>query len=255
MSRVSKSPLVDSQQIPNNAIDLRGQPFGRLVVQSFFGVSATTGHAIWLCLCECGKEKKIRSSELRSGNAKSCGCRGSRYIDRSGERFGRLTVINDAGRTKRGKTLWNCLCDCGEMVVVRGYLLASGATQSCGCLRSEISGQRLRTHGKYNTPEYRSWSKMIRRCTDKNCRQWKWYGGRGITVCTRWANCFDSFLKDVGCRPSKGHSLDRFPDRDGNYEPGNVRWATQKQQMRNTRANLRITYRGETRVLVEWSGS
>ena len=94
---------------------------------------------------------------------------------------------------------------------------------------------------------------MIRRCTVPGVVGYAEYGGRGITVCARWLESFDAFLEDMGPRPSDEHSLDRWPDREGGYEPGNCRWATREEQGRNTRANRRLTHGGETLTVVEWS--
>lgn len=101
--------------------------------------------------------------------------------------------------------------------------------------------------------EYRLWSGMIQRCTNPKFVDWRLYGGRGISVCERWRQSFATFFADMGARPSAGLSLDRWPDSNGNYEPGNVRWATAKQQCRHTTRNRQITANGRTQTLVEWS--
>jgi len=103
------------------------------------------------------------------------------------------------------------------------------------------------------TPEYVAWVGMIQRCENRKLPDFPRWGGRGIRVCRRWRKSFAAFLADVGGRPSTLHSLDRYPRRDGNYEPGNVRWATKREQARNTRSNHRVTAHGETLCLVEWS--
>lgn len=100
--------------------------------------------------------------------------------------------------------------------------------------------------------EYRVWRGMIKRCTFPLALRWDYYGGRGVKVCDRWLASFADFLADVGPRPSDKHSLDRFPNNVGNYEPGNVRWATQKQQMNNRRDNVLVTVDGATRTVTEW---
>jgi hypothetical protein len=115
--------------------------------------------------------------------------------------------------------------------------------------RSKIHGHHARGH---KTPEYNAWDRMKARCYNPKYENYKWYGAKGITVCDRWLNSFENFLSDVGFRPSKEHSLDRFPNKFGNYEPGNVRWATRKEQARNTTRNRFITYNGETKTVVEW---
>ncbi len=98
---------------------------------------------------------------------------------------------------------------------------------------------------------YRSWSKMIQRCRNPQNDRWKDYGGRGIQVCARWQT-FEHFLSDMGVRPP-GKSLDRYPNKDGNYEPGNTRWATPKEQSNNTRNNIVLTFLGKTQTISEWA--
>lgn len=107
--------------------------------------------------------------------------------------------------------------------------------------------------GLCNTPEYGVWMRMRRRCYDQKYRSYEFYGAKGIAVCEKWNRSFLAFLADVGVRPSALHSIDRFPNRNGNYEPGNVRWATQTQQMRNTNATVELTLNGITRPLCDWA--
>jgi hypothetical protein len=156
----------------------------------------------------------------------------------AGARFGRLEVLGPSESVNK-KRFVQVRCACGVTKSVRVELLNRGL-QSCGCLRSEKSGQRAKalftTHGEAaaRTPEYVAWLSMIRRCTDPNGPKWEHYGGRGIQVCEKWHASFEAFLADVGRRPSRGHSLDRIQV-DGNYEPGNVRWATATIQRHNRR--------------------
>lgn len=174
---------------------------------------------------------------------------------REGIRYGRLVVLRFSGILRR-KSLWECSCDCGIAVTVLGNSLQSGATQSCGCLRAEIVKTASIKHGDthFNLPktrEYHSWDAMKQRVTNPKARQFKNYGGRGVSICDRWMNSYSNFLKDMGRCP-KGCSLDRI-NNSGNYEPGNCRWATHIQQGGNKRTCRYITRDGKTMCASAWS--
>ena len=158
-------------------------------------------------------------------------------VDLRGQRFGSMVVVSDMGMME-GVHYWLCRCSCGFAIPVRHGNLTSGNTHTCGCganknreLANRIHGHSTRRLGPTTT--YNSWKCMIIRCTYKSHRQFKDYGGRGIRVCAQWRR-FELFLADMGERPV-GKTLDRWPDPDGNYKPGNCRWATRIQQRRNRR--------------------
>lgn len=179
-------------------------------------------------------------------------------------RFGRLTVVGEgapkvAASGFSAKTA-RVRCDCGVEKVVRAGDLKHGYSHSCGCLQRELTAvkiaDRSRTHGQagksVRTPEYSAWSSMKRRCSSPRDSNYPRYGGRGITVCDRWRDSFEAFFEDMGPRPSAIHSVER-DNRDGNYEPGNCRWATQKEQANNRRSNVEVEAFGETMTVVQWA--
>lgn len=174
------------------------------------------------------------------------------FIDLTDQVFGRLKVIRHIKKTEWKDTRWECKCDCGNMAIVRAASLKAGLTKSCGCLHREITGNINRSHGMSGSPEYRAWTKIIRRCTKPNTKEFKDYGNRGITVCKSWENNFTTFFKHVGKRPSKKHSIDRI-NNNGNYETGNVRWALPKVQANNSRRNHKITLNNWTLNLGQWA--
>lgn len=163
----------------------------------------------------------------------------------TGQKFNRLTVIK---HIENYKCL--CKCDCGNVKEISGNHLRSGRTKSCGCLKKEMTMDRNKTHGMSESKEYIIWSAMNQRCSNKNNKGYKYYGGRGIKVCKGWLK-FENFYKDMGNKP-QGLSLDRIDNSKG-YCKENCRWATRKEQQRNTRYNKMIAYKGETKCLVEWS--
>lgn len=162
-----------------------------------------------------------------------------------GQRFGRLEILSRDGSDKNGNAKWLCRCECGAEKSVYSQALRSGATQSCGCMNKEINAGRS-THGMSATSEYKAWAGMVQRCTNPKNPKWSRYGARGITVCDRWRD-FESFRADMGARPA-GMTIDR-KDNDGNYEPGNSRWATQQQQGNNRGNNHLVVLDGAQMTL------
>jgi len=174
-------------------------------------------------------------------------------LDLAGQIFGRLTARRRVLRGRKG--FWFCDCSCGLTAVVEVSKLRSGHTKSCGCLVLR-HGHSDRQGGERNgarSPEYHSWIAMKDRCTNPSHRNFSNYGGRGVTICERWLSSFENFLADMGPRPSPSHSLDRYPNRDGHYEPGNCRWATDIDQARNRRTNRILVVDGRSMPIIAWA--
>lgn len=169
-------------------------------------------------------------------------------IDLTGKRYGRLVAVAPAAASGRLRK-WDCQCDCGSAACVATNKLTSGHTRSCGCLVSEALAQT--THGMRHTRVYSIWKDMRKRCQNPKATHFENYGGRGIRVCAEWED-FHAFYADMGEPPSGAHTLDRM-DSNGNYEKGNCRWATMKEQSRNRRNNHMITHDGRTLCLSEWA--
>jgi hypothetical protein len=165
-------------------------------------------------------------------------------IDHSGQRFGRVVVLEYAGTQLSHIATWRCRCDCGKEFVAQASNLRGGSTQSCGCARTEkmkaILAVTMRKHGHCVagtiSSTYQSWASMKYRCTRRNSAHWPKYGGRGISVCAEWLDSFDRFVADMGERPPHT-TIDRI-DNDGNYEPSNCRWADAKTQRSNQRKRI-----------------
>lgn len=177
-------------------------------------------------------------------------------LDLRGQRFTRLIAIESLGLTKQKRVLWKCICDCGNFHNVPSNALRSGNTKSCGCLKDEIlkatNKRKIESAlGSHHVRARNTWSKMIDRCTNPKNKDYKLYGGRGISVCDRWKS-FKNFLDDMGDPPDKT-SIDRWPDKNGNYEPGNCRWATATEQARNTRRNIFVKFKNEYKCIAEIS--
>jgi hypothetical protein len=172
-------------------------------------------------------------------------------LDLTNKRFGRLVVISESPkRTKSRGVYWFCKCDCGATKEVASQHLVKGLTVSCGCYAKEVNLKKNTTHGHFGTPTYKSWDKMIQRCCNPNCPEYRYYGGRGITICEAWSD-FANFLADMGERPA-GTSIDRINVNLG-YFKGNCRWATSTIQANNTRRNTLITHNGKTKTIAEWA--
>lgn len=177
-----------------------------------------------------------------------------KVIDLTGQKFARLTVIERAENNNRGNAMWRCKCDCGNEIITRGSCLTTGNTKSCGCYRLEQIISRCKTHGKSHSRIHNEWQNMKKRCFDEQCKSYRDYGGRGITICAEWlgehgAENFISWACKNGYEENL--QIDRI-DNNGNYCPENCRWATKKEQANNRRSNILITYNGKTQTLKQW---
>ena len=175
--------------------------------------------------------------------------------DLTGQRFGRLVVESRSGSNKRGLAIWQCRCDCGNTVHIVGANLRGTVhhkgTKSCGCLMAELSKERLTTHGMtHSSLSYKTWIVMRRRCNDPKHSKYKYYGGKGITVCERWSD-FGNFHADMGERP-RGMTIGRVDNSKG-YSPDNCKWVTWTEQQNNRSSNHTITYGGVTLSVADWS--
>lgn len=230
-------------------LDLVGKRFGRLVVLER-AENNNEGQARWLCQCDCGNQKVVLGKCLRNGHTQSCGCLSKEFMskphmkDHTGERFGRLVVLSRADDyvCPNGKkhVMWLCQCDCGNKTIVDSCLLVSGHTRSCGCLYEEKLKSGNPKHGHRYDRLYKVYHNMKNRCYNENADDYKYYGGRGISICDEWLDDYMSFRQwalDNGYDESakKGEcTIDRI-DVNGNYEPSNCRWVSMAVQSRNRR--------------------
>jgi hypothetical protein len=226
-----------------------GDKFAKLTVID--EVAGSKRHRYKL-VCECGTTIEREAHPLRSGQTKDCGCseRGNRddrgrlvanHIDLvPGTRFDRLVVVGNERRVDKNYVVL-CRCDCGREVETRVDSLKRGQKKQCGDHARVVSdaqraatGQKNKTHGLSKSAEYNSWVGMKARCLNPNNDRYDDYGGRGISICAEWVDSFETFLRDMGKKPTAGRSLDRI-NVDGNYEPKNCRWATAREQTQNRR--------------------
>jgi len=247
----------NSTQLPPLVKDITGKPFFYLTAISYAGTKlGSQAGAYWLFRCKCGVEKVLSAGAVRSGNIKSCGCRNNR-TDEVGNKYGKLTVIEFAGKTKSGDSRWNCRCECGNTTIVARGELRKESTKSCGCHRASAGGG-------YKTTEHSSWKEAKGRCFNPTYKDRHLYSERGIRMCENWRHSFPHFLADMGKKPSPKHSVERI-NNDGNYSCGhceecvangwaaNCKWATAMEQGQNTRKTRLLEYNGEAHSLREWA--
>ena len=246
--RAEQAPVI------RQAVVAAGQVFGNWTALE----PCTAQKQYVLCRCQCGKERRVSGERLVTGRSRSCGCAAiaamvqarfsSPYIP-AGATFGRLTVLKDVPRSTDDAL---CHCACGKEKVLSAITVKAGRSRSCGCLGRE---RRLGLQGFSKHPLYATWNGMIDRCTDPRHPSYANYGGRGIQVSDRW---FDPWVfaedveREIGPRPEGTYpsgramySFDRYPDNDGNYEPGNIRWSTTSEQVLNQRKVSKMTLKLE----------
>lgn len=177
---------------------------------------------------------------------------GRKLLDLTGEKFGRLTVVEHVGMNQRGKATWECRCECGNICTIEGVKLTSGHTKSCGCYNRDAAKERFLTHGMSKTRLYNIWRVMIKRCTYENAINYANYGARGIRVCDEWQG-FEGFKKwALAHGYADNLTIDRI-DNNGDYTPDNCRWVDMTTQLRNTSRNRLIMFRGETHCMKDWA--
>lgn len=242
--------------------DMTGERFGMLTVLHDVERPPNKNRRgrYWLCRCDCGREVIYIGKVLRRGEVKSCGyCTNSRPIDETGNRYGRLVVLEKTNCHRNSQYWWRCICDCGNEVIVPGYRLRNGTTKSCGCFGKEhavLMGKAKRTHGHSRTPLYSIWIGMKERCFNENNWAYSYYGGRGVTICDEWRNDFSAFYEwaiENGydeTAPSRQCTLDRI-NNSGNYEPSNCRWVGTYEQANNRRDNRRLVFNGVPHTFTE----
>lgn len=177
--------------------------------------------------------------------------------DLTGRKFHFLTALFASGqKSAQGRSLWVCQCLCGNKPLITDNQLITGRATSCGCIRREKLLKRNTKHGHAvrgkMLPEYGIWCGIKERCYNPNEKAYKYYGGRGISMSQKWQDSFENFYTDMGPRPSENHSIDRI-NNDGNYEPSNCRWATDREQAQNQSTTRLMTYNGKTLTMTEWA--
>ena len=222
-----------------------GQRYGRLTGLERRG-STRDNHALWLFRCDCGNECVATGRDVREGRVVSCGC--GHVKSMLGEKHGRLTAVEFRGTDARNNSLWLFKCECGKEIVATGHSVRRGNTRSCGCLHLKHGDTREGNIAKI----YTVWHSMICRCSYEKLSYYKNYGGRGISVCAEWQSypIFKEWALSHGYADNL--QIDRI-NNDGNYEPGNCRFVTAKNNVSNQRGTVLLTIDGETACATEWN--
>lgn len=174
-----------------------------------------------------------------------------KFKDITGQRFGRLTAVSFFQMRNGKYAEWTFRCDCGSEKRLLRQSVEHAGTDSCGCLTKRKLAARCTTHGMSATQVYKGWAAMKDRCLNPNNMHFAEYGGRGITVCQRWIESFENFIADMGPRPP-GLTIERI-NNNGNYEPGNCRWASRREQQCNRRVNVMLTGFGKLQCISAWA--
>jgi hypothetical protein len=163
-----------------------------------------------------------------------------------------LTIIGEPIIKGKKRAYYPCRCECGVVRLMRQDGFTSGKVMSCGCKRKPNYKFLATIPGKSGSRMYRIWEGIIQRCENEKSEAYRLYGARGVRICEKWRHSFQAFCEDMGEPPTSKHSIDRIMV-DGNYEPGNCRWATQTEQMNNTRSNVYAEHNGIRKTVTEWS--
>ena len=213
-----------------------GKKIGRLTIIDFCRLprkDRKTKQGV-VCKCDCGKIVQKDYQSVKRQATLSCGCLYS--PNWGGKKFGKLTILF---QDKHKHDKWFCECECGIIKSISLCHIKTGRIVSCGCKKASLNGLS-------NSKTYAAYYSMLSRCYREKDISYPHYGGKGITVCDRWRESFENFYEDVGEPPTSNHSLDRFPNVNGNYEPSNFRWATNSQQQGNRTISKMLTYNNET---------
>lgn len=226
------------------AIDITGQKFHKLTAIEFNHIK--NNMHFWLFKCDCGKSIIAYKSDVLFGNKKSCGCDNIKRKDIAGKKFNKLTAIKFSHMDENYCQFWLFKCDCGNEKIIKMRNVELGTTVSCTCHIRKLTTK----HGYTNNPVFNIWKKIKARCHDSNDQAYAYYGGRGLSMSEEWKDSFDTFVRDMGVRPSKNHSIDRI-DNDIGYSKENCKWSTKHEQQMNRRNTIYVDYNGEKVKLFE----